>query len=535
MTEPDPDCELPEVRQELDFHRRTFAGRDDVLSRVAGRLASSEAGGYLVLLGPPGQGKSALLAELSRRAADNAGCVVHLIKSHRNPLRFLPALIRQAARLAGASFGPDAYRGDVDDLRNSLVKALEAVRDKCGRAVLVLDALDELDSRHERLAFLPEVLPAGVRAVLSCRPDIPLVQSLRARLRRLEEWPLRPLSQDDLWPLLRRRLGSELPGADLDAGMARISDALDWPGLFDRLQGNPLFLQRALDRVVAELIRTPAGTPLRLGPEAFPTTLEALFQSICNEIGEKDGTAFRREEGRIKSRLLHFLCLAREPIGVDALRALLAAEAQPLSLEACRDRVWEMSRYLLEPAGQRFKPWHQGLADYVRASLLGPEGCREIDALFSAWLRQPEHALGLYALRHRVRHLLGAGLAEEAAQLLTQREFVEARAEEEPIYDLVNDFADVLQTLPGEHPSAVLLRLIEEALRTDLHFLARRPSALFQCLWNRGWWYDCPEAERHYLPPETGVPPWRRPGLKPIPHRATYEVMTMDSRKGWEG
>jgi DNA polymerase III alpha subunit len=23
--------------------------------------------------------------------------------------------------------------------------------------------------------------------------------------------------------------------------------------------------------------------------------------------------------------------------------------------------------------------------------------------------------------------------------------------------------------------------------------------------------------------------------LAPIPHRATYEVMTMDSRKGWEG
>jgi WD40 repeat protein len=506
--EEDPDCDLPEVRQELEFHRRTFAGRDDVMRRVEGWLHAGAGGGYLVLLGPPGQGKSALLAEVSRRAGD--GCVVHFVKSHRSPLRFLPSLIRQASKRANVPFGADAYRGDTDDLRNSLVKALEAVRDKCGRAVLVLDALDELDSRHERLGFLPEVLPAGVRAVLSCRPDIPLVQALRARLRGLEEWPLRPLSQDDLWPLLRKRVGAELPDEDVDRATARITAALDWPALFDRLQGNPLFLQRALDQVVVALRAAPLGGPLRIGLHAFPATLEALFQSIYNEVAEKEGTLYRRPEGRAKARLLHLLCLAREPLGFDALGALLAAGGQPLSLEDCRDRVWEMSPYLLEPAGQRFKPWHQGLADHVRANVLGPEGSRQAETLFASWLRQPAFARSLYALRHRVRHLLGAGLAEEAAELLTQREFVEARAEEEPLYDLVNDYADVSKALPGGHPRELLLRLIEEALRTDLHFLARHPGALFQCLWNRGWWYDCPEAARHYLPPEGEPPPWER-------------------------
>jgi WD40 repeat protein len=510
--ENDPDCELPEVRQELEFHRRTFAGRDDVLRRIGGWLASAGEGGYLVLLGPPGQGKSALLAELSRRATGPT--LVHLIKSHRNPLRFLPALVRQASRLAGVRFGASAYCGDVDDLRNALVKALEAVRDKHGRAVLVLDALDELDSRYEQLLFLPQVLPSGVRAVLSCRPDIPLVQALRARLRRLEEWPLRPLAQDDLWPLLRRRLEAELPGEDIEVHTARLTAALDWPALFERLQGNPLFLQRALDQAVRALRQTPASAPLLLAEEDFPATLEALFQSIYNEIAEKDGTRYRRPEGRIKARLLHLLCLAREPLGFDALTALLNADGQVLPLEDCRDRIWEMSPYLLEPAGQRFKPWHQGLADYVRGSILGTEGQRQVEALFSAWLRRPEDAQSLYALRHRVRHLLGAGLGDEAAELLLQREFVEARAKEEPIYDLVNDFTDVLRALPAEHPKAKLLRLIEEALRTDLHFLVRHPTALFQCLWNRGWWYDCPEAALHYLPQEGEVPPWQQTGAK---------------------
>jgi WD40 repeat protein len=497
----DPDCQLPEVRQELEFHRRTFAGRDDVLRRVAAWLEAPEGAGYVVLLGPPGQGKSALLAEVARRAGPT---LVHMIKSHRNPLKFLPALVSQAADLAGARFGADAYAGDLDDLRNALVRALEAVRDKHGRSVLVLDALDELDARHERLAFLPEVLPAGVRAVLSCRPDIPLVQALRARLRRLEEWPLRPLSHDDLWPVLRRRLQAELSAeADVEPLLERVTALVDWPALFDRLQGNPLFLQRALDQAVHA---ARAGSAVR--PDAFPATLEALFGAIYNEIAEKDGTVYRRPEGRLKARLLHFFCLAREPLGFEALCGLLAADGTPLSLEECRDRVWEMSPYLLEPAGQRFKPWHQGLADFVRSHVLGKEGCRQTEAVFAAWLRQP--GAGLYALRHQVRHLLGAGLAEEAAGLLLGRAFVEARAEEEPVFDLVNDQSDVLEALPAGHVHAWPLRLLEEALRTDLHFIARHPEALFQCLYNRGVWYDSPEAGRHYLPTVGTVPPWER-------------------------
>ena len=55
-----------------------------------------------------------------------------------------------------------------------------------------------------------------------------------------------------------------------------------------------------------------------------------------------------------------------------------------------------------------------------------------------------------------------------------------------------------------------------KALRSDLHFLARHPTALFQCLWNRCWWYDCPDAAAHYDPPRRAAgppkaPPWSRP------------------------
>jgi WD40 repeat protein len=506
---PDPDHELAEVCHEQAFHLRTFAGRERLLQSLGGWIERSDQGGYLLLLGPPGQGKSALMAALARSEGERHGCLLHMVKAHRNPLKFLPSLVSQAVKLTEARFGPDAYQGDVDDLRNALVRALEAVVARRGRAVVVLDALDELAPSDGRVDFLPPALPAGVRAVLTCRPDIPLVQALRSRLRDLEEWDLPPLSEEDLPPILERRLAG--------AAGTGLNDLLDWKELFRRLQGNPLFLQRALDRVGKALEQArSAGAPPRIDLEALPATLDALFQDIYGEIAEREGTRSRTPEGRQKARLLHLLCLTREPLGLEALAGLMAAADLPLSLEDCRDRVLEMSQYLLDTGGERFKPWHQGLADYVVGRVLGASGCRQAEAAYCAWLRRPEARSAPYRLRYHAQHLLAAERFDEMADLLTELPFLEARAAAGQVFDLAADFGDAVLRLPADHPRRPVVRLLGEALRADVHFIARHPSTLFQCLWNSCWWYDCPEAERHYEPPPGGWPPegppWRQPG-----------------------
>jgi WD40 repeat protein len=505
----DPDCELAEVRQEQRLHLGGFVGRDGLLADLAAWVDRPGEGGYLLLLGPPGQGKSALLAELARREAARGGCLLHMVKSHRNPLKFVPSLLTQAARLAQVCFGAQSYRGDLDDLRNALLRALEAVRERTGRAVLVVDALDELEQGAERIRFLPESVPAGVRVVLTSRPDIPLVRALRVRLRALEERPVPPLSDDDLPAFLAQRF----PG---EAGEA-LRRRVDWSALFRRLQGNPLFLRRALDQVARAGVD---GAPLHL--EDLPETLADLFQDIYGEIAEKAGTRYTSAEGRHKARLLHLLCLAREPLTFGQLAELMTAEGTPLSLEDCRDRVCEMSDYLLESGSGRFQPWHQGLADYVTRDVLGEAGCRQAHEVYAAWLRRDGAVRSPYGLRHRVAHLLAAGRAEEAAELLLHGwEFLEAKAAAGLVFDLAGDFAAVQTGLPADHARAPALRLLTEAVRADIHFLARHPDCLFQCLWNRAWWYDCPEAARHYDPPEGGWPaqgpPWQDgPGLSAL-------------------
>jgi hypothetical protein len=469
----DPSCELPAVRDEQEFHLRTFVGRDALLGEIGHWIEQKVEGGYLLILGPPGQGKSALMAALAQR--EQKGRLLHMVKSHRDPLKFVPALISQAARITRRRFGSAAYEGGIDDLRNTLLRALEALLETAGRAVVIIDALDEMEASRERLAFLPPALPSGVRVVLTCRPDIPLVRAMHARLSNLEEKELLPLSETDLPQFLER-----CP----EAGILRtLEDTVDWRGLFQQMQGNPLFLHRALDRITRLAAEArQRGKPLEIDWRTLPASLDALFEDIYGEITERHQDGGPSERGRRKGRLLQLLCLAREPLYLEQWNDLLAADGVNLSLEGCRDLVFEMSQYLLHTADDRFKPWHQGLLDFVRGQLLGARGSRQVEEVYCTWLRGLPSPHEPYSLRHRTRHLLAVQQFDELSALLTDLDYLEAKAEAGLIFELAADLAETLHRIPFHHPRRGFLEMIEETLRTDIHFLTRHPASLFQCL-----------------------------------------------------
>ncbi len=91
------------------------------------------------------------------------------------------------------------------------------------------------------------------------------------------------------------------------------------------------------------------------------------------------------------------------------------------------------------------------------------------------------------------------------------------------IFDLVKDFTDVFDAMPKDHPRHRILKLLDEAIRRDVHFIDRHPTTLFQCLWNTCWWYDCAEAAGHYDKPDGG--PWELPE----PRRAWPSAPMADS------
>ena len=115
-----------------------------------------------------------------------------------------------------------------------------------------------------------------------------------------------------------------------------------------------------------------------------------------------------------------------------------------------------------------------------------------------------------------------AALAEAARwddleKLLTDWTFLEAKTAEGMLFDLARDFTTALEALPAGSRLRPLLDPLRKAILANVYFLAKHPALLFQCLWNRCWWYDCSEAAKHYEAVESlsrKPPPWEQPGPK---------------------
>src|SRR5262249_21194107 len=120
-----------------------------------------------------------------------------------------------------------------------------------------------------------------------------------------------------------------------------------------------------------------------------------------------------------------------------------------------------------------------------------------------------------HSLRQLPAHLAESARWDELAALLRDLPYLEAKTGAGQVFDPALDFTRAVECIPSDHPARRHLRLLERAIRYDISFLARHPMILFQCLWNRCWWYDCPEAALHYDPPAGGWPPegppWTRP------------------------
>src|SRR3954447_14702427 len=100
----------------------------------------------------------------------------------------------------------------------------------------------------------------------------------------------------------------------------------------------------------------------------------------------------------------------------------------------------------------------------------------------------PDDPASLERLRHAAGDLALAGQWQALEALLTDLSFLEAKAEAGLVFDLVDDFDLALRHLPPSRPMRRVLGLLGEALRCDLHLIARHPQALFGCLWNLCWW-----------------------------------------------
>ncbi len=549
---------------------KTFVGRETELQRIRDYL-HSETNQPFVVHGPSGSGKTALLGKIIQevtpsRSADGTRVKTGPIvlsrfigttpdsSNLRSLLSSLCRELRQDFELTSPL--PTDLNELIDEFYSHLGKATAA------RPVVVfLDALDQLDAAdYGRSAFWIRS-PLSLRTAASCHARM-VVSCLSPS----EEFP----EDSDACEAYRELKVRTLLGND-ELGALEENDARK---LFARwLRASTRDLTETQQKMISRAIRKTSACrqPLFLkvlfeearrwrsfdAPSAIPESLARLLDELFIRLGKPS------EHGELIGIALSCLVSARYGLSEgELLEILYTHERYEVILAKDNKRnghelppnstripiaPWTRLRSDLAPyLSERSAPgsavihfYHRNLFKAVRERFLpSEEQQRQAHGRLAEYFNAQDYWLeSLEEQRRRAKtlpptprpanvrkvdelpwQLLQAADWQKSEQLLTDMAFLEGKTEAGMVFDLMGDFGEALRHLPMTYPRRWILERLHEALGHDIQFIAWQPSILFQCLWNRCWWYDHPATEPHYDTPARGWPPkgppWKRRGLK---------------------
>jgi WD40 repeat protein len=397
------------------------------------------------------------------------------------------------------------------------------------RVVFVLDGLDEIARADPDFASVPfQLSRRNVAWLCSGRPEGNLPDRFTPdRCTYVFPDGLPVMSDHDIRGMLLQgseRLKYDLLGLDREQasedGTVVTNAAVE--AVVARAEGLPLYVRFVIQDLLADEHRVDAL-------DRLPPSLTAYYDELLKRLGISGLQA-------ILTPLVTTIGWARAPLDEETLHLLMSRRKLFLDPERGRtlvrralDGVQAILKLTPIPDSNLlgYELYHPTLRDHIRADSAGIIGEQnvvaraELCALVGDWSRLPPgHPALAYVLRHGPLSLIEESRWDELADLWLDPDrglfFHEAKAEAGMVFDLVRDFGEAVRRLPSSHSSWRFVRLLEQVLRYDAHFLSRHPTAIFQCFWNRGWWYDCPKAALHYLPPPGGWspegPPWERSG-----------------------
>ncbi|HEY7432992.1 MAG TPA: LuxR C-terminal-related transcriptional regulator [Streptosporangiaceae bacterium] len=358
--------------------------------RLVGALDDGLARQLILVCGPAGFGKTALLADWAGRGQRPVAWV-SLDAGDNDPARLWryvvaaldrarPGIAEQAGPLLGPP-SPSSFEGLITALINEL-----AAEPGVAEVLLVLDDYHLIDARpvHRSLEFLLEHLPPGLRLVLASRSDPPLpLARLRAsgQLAELRAVDLRFSTQESA-ALLGEAIGGDLPAAAVAA-------------LASRTEGWAAGLQLA-----ALSLRG------RADPASFVAAFSGSHRYILDYLAEE---VLERQSEEVRTFLLETSVLER--LSGELCDAVTGRAGGQAMLE----RVERANLFLL-PLDETRDWWryHHLFAELLRARLQQERPGRAVALHRNAAAWHEEHGLADDA----VRHALGAGDAGWAARLV---------------------------------------------------------------------------------------------------------------------
>ena len=486
-----------------------FKGREMVLDAIEQYLLGEDRR-PLVVFGPSGSGKSAIMAV----ASEGKNAIRRFIGATPESSSGI-TLLRSLCRELGERFG---QTGDLPATFNEL-STMFAERLKLATVeqpvILFIDALDQLSPQDTAAAmrWLPAELPPYCHVVLS-------TTQIPEALRRAAMVIVKPLPVDDA-------------SRALDAWLTEASRTLQ-PEQREKLLANflqsglPLYLKLAFEE--ARLWRSfdPLGECV-LG-EGLPGIIDRLFARLSEPANH----------GRILVGFaLGYLTAARYGLTEDEILSVLTKNDvvwKDVVGEGTRRRhdpplrqipviVWsrlhlDLEPYFTEravPGGTAVSFYHRQLAERVETTT-GHHGA------LAAHFGGQSHWLGADVPNRRkltelVRQQVGAGLEGNAAEVLTDLDFVSAKCAAELVFDLEEDYRVAMAALPEA----------QEELREE----QRRQAELAR--WTRTL-IECAEERRLPKPDELikSVEPWSHERIAAESKRIAENPTRLDRLKAFD-
>ncbi len=341
------------VRDRLD----RFVGREtelkDLRELIAGKM---EAGGYVVITGDAGQGKSSIIAKLLEGLGIEASAY-HFIQTGSGFNYQINVLRNLMARLIMKYDLPEYYvTGEsYPILCGNFLGVLKAIAEKKVREVIYIDGLDQLEMDPSaivpNLSFLPSRLPAGIVMVMGTRPNKTLDEVLRlTQLKPDKSYPLQGLSREDFDLLLQRH---EVP----------LSIALS-NSLYHRLTNNPLYLD-----LVARELRASHG----LGSEQ-------LIARVASDPNDIFTITFSRMEQMpawddVIRPMLGILLVAQEPLTSPQIAHIIQQGNARVA-----NGITQLGGLLTLAGKLKYTLFHPKLKEYLRKNADGHDNAIQFDA-----------------------------------------------------------------------------------------------------------------------------------------------------------
>jgi hypothetical protein len=335
---------------------RNFVGRDYVFDAID-EFLGSKPGGYLIIQGDPGLGKSSILSEYVRRT----GCVAHFnVRSLgiTSPAQFLQSVCAQLITDVGlpyASLPPAATQDGA-----FLLKLLSEVRQALPaseRTVIAIDALDEVDVATQppgsNVLFLPSLVPEGVYFVMTRRDaDVPLLTQSPVAVLDLMIHPAE--NRADVTAYVRAALGRpDLRDWVMGQGLGE-SEFVDT--LADLSENNFMYLRHVVPAI-------EEGEYHDLTIERLPNGLERYYEDHWVHMGMAS-----KPLPRVKLRIVYILSEAQQPVSRRLLSELATDSGLEVDDLAVQEVLDEWKQFLHEDtaeARRRYSVYHASFREFL--------------------------------------------------------------------------------------------------------------------------------------------------------------------------